>query len=87
MSMNNVSAWRGPCEVLREINDIVQYDKELNRTIRYKLAEVEQMAKNMSIELVKHVPDYYKRWEQISSSQLVLRTKRRSDPGYLFDKI
>ena len=87
MSMNNVSGWRGPCEVLREINDLVQYDKELNRTIRTKLAEAEALAKEMSIELVKFIPDYHLRWIKLPGKQYTIRHERRNDPEYTFVKI
>jgi len=70
--------------VLREINDLVQYDKELNRKIRFKLAEAEKLAKEMSIELVKAVPDYHLRWPVVPANVVEFREKKRKDPGYVY---
>ncbi len=62
--MWRTTAYRSPCEVVREINDLFQGDSELDRIVRKKLAEVEERAKDMSIHLSEHEPNYYKKWER-----------------------
>jgi len=48
---NPMSKFRTVCEVLREINDLVQKDSKRDKVIRKKLAEAEKMAKRMSLKL------------------------------------
>ncbi len=62
MSMNNVSVYRSPCEILRKINDKFQGDSKEDVEVRQLLAECEEMSKQMSIEVHKFNPDYFKSW-------------------------
>ena len=62
--MWRTSAYRSPCEVLREINDRFQGDSEFDKWVREKLAEAEMKAKDMSIHLTVYEENYYKKWER-----------------------
>jgi len=64
MSMWRTSAYRSPCEVVREINDMFQGDSFQDQEVRKLLAEVEAKAKDMSIHLSEYEPNYYKHWEK-----------------------
>ena len=85
MSMWRTSAYRSPCEVLREINDLFQGDTDLDRIVRKKLAEAENKAKDMSIHLSKYEKNYYKKWERNvdANSDDAFRTRKE----YKFHKI
>jgi hypothetical protein len=60
MSMRDTSNARTVCEVLREINDLVQSDSKRDKVIRKKLAEAEGMAKKMSLKLLEYNQDVFK---------------------------
>lgn len=62
MPMNEASKFITICEVLREINDLVQEDTELNKNIRSKLSTAEKMAKRMSRKLVEYNQEVFKNW-------------------------
>lgn len=62
--MWRTSAYRSPCEVLREINDLFQEDTEEHKLIRRLLADAESKAKDMSKHLTVYEPNYYKKWEK-----------------------
>lgn len=62
MSLREVANVRTICEVLREINDLVQRDGEPDATIREKLLEAEDMAKRMSRKLVEYNKQVYAGW-------------------------
>lgn len=64
MSMNNISLYRSPCEVLRKLNDLFQGDTKLDKEVRALLAESELKSKNMSIALHKYEPNFYKTWDK-----------------------
>ena len=85
MSMNNNSAYRSPCEILRKINDMFQGDNEKDKKIRELLAECEEKSKQMSIDLHRHRPDYYARWDK-NTTQIKDQEFRKSN-GYKFHKI
>ena len=63
MSMWRTSAYRTPCEVLREINDLFQGDTDIDRIVRKKLAEVEAKTKEMSLFIDKYDKKFHDRWE------------------------
>lgn len=50
--------------MLRELNDMFQGDTEKDVMVRKLLAEAEMKAKDMSIHLTKHEPNYYKKWDK-----------------------
>ena len=70
MSMWRTSAFRTPCEVLREINDIFQGDEELDKIVRKKLAEVEAKTKEMSLFIDKYDKKFHERWERNTDSDV-----------------
>ena len=82
MSMWRTSAYRSPCEVLREINDLFQGDTNKDKVVRKLLAEAEEKAKDMSIHLTKYEPNYYKKWERNinANSDFVFRQRDHDTP-------
>ena len=82
MSMWRTGAYRSPCEVIREINDLFQGDGELDKVVRKKLAEAEAKAKDMSIHLSKYEPNYYKKWElnEDANEDFTFRQKGHNEP-------
>lgn len=54
MGLRQSTTYRTPCEIIREINDLIQADNALNRLIRTKLIEIEKGAKLMSNEIEKY---------------------------------
>lgn len=64
MSMWRTSAFRTPCEVLREINDLFQGDTNIDIIVRKKLAEVESKTKEMSLFIDKYDKNFHQRWEK-----------------------
>jgi len=91
MSMWRTSAYRTPCEVLREINDLFQGDDDFSKLIRLKLAEVESKAKEMSLFIDKYDKQFHQRWDMNvdSSDDFNLRQKDHNTPKetYKFHKI
>ena len=91
MSMWRTSAYRTPCEVLREINDLFQGDDDFSKLIRLKLAEVESKAKEMSLFIDKYDKKFHQRWDMNvdSSDDFNLRQKDHNTPKetYKFHKI
>ena len=84
MSINISSEQRGVCEILREINDMAQGDGR-DMKIRVLVAQAEKLSKEMSIELCKSIPEYYKRWPK--NIDHALDMKRRTAPSYKFKRI
>ena len=85
MSMLKSNFKRSPCEVVREINDLFQGDSELDFIIRKKCAEIEKMAKEMSIEICKIKPNYHEIWQDFKidkEAQL-----KRLLPNYKYHKL
>lgn len=62
MTMRGSYPRRTICEVLREINDIVQGTDEVSVTIRKKLALCERMAKKMQTKLIEYSGDHHTEW-------------------------
>ena len=91
MSMWRTSAYRGPCEVVREVNDLFQGDNAEERKIRKLLAEIEFKAKDMSIHLSKYEPNYYKKWElnKDANDDFLRRQKAHNTPrdDYKYHKL
>lgn len=83
--MNSVSVYRSPCEVLKKVNDLFQGDSELDVKVRTLLAESELKSKQLSIELHKYKPNFYKRWERnLTANQ---DDTRRKDKNYKYVKL
>lgn len=61
MSLRGVYGERTLCEVLREINDLLQGNK-IHKQILPKLIECEDMAKRMSRKLRKYSREWDKDW-------------------------
>jgi len=82
MSMWRTSAYRSPCEVVREINDMFQGDSFQDQEVRKLLAEVEAKAKDMSIHLSKYEENYYKKWDRNkdANDDFRFRQKDRDTP-------
>ncbi|MCX6328214.1 MAG: hypothetical protein NTZ85_01685 [Bacteroidia bacterium] len=55
--MTNAVIIRSPCEIIREINDMFQSNIRC-KLIRKKCAEIENLAKAMSVEINKTNKDY-----------------------------
>ena len=85
MSMWRTSAYRSPCEVLREINDMFQGDTEKDKKVRQLLSEAESKAKAMSIALTVYEPNFYKGWDRNKDANRddAFRTRKE----YKFEKI
>jgi hypothetical protein len=56
--MTNAVIIRSPCEIVREINDMFQGNTARCKLIRKKCAEIENLAKAMSVEINKTDKDY-----------------------------
>lgn len=87
MSMIKSNYMRSPCELIREINDLVQGDSEEHKRIRKLLAHTEKMTKEMSIEISKYRPDYHLViWKQ-KNQDLAEDDKRRTSKNYKYHKL
>jgi hypothetical protein len=64
MSMRDASNARTVCEVLREINDLVQGRNSNDKAIRKLLSEAETMAKKMSYKLLEYNQEVFKDYWQ-----------------------
>lgn len=65
MSMRDASNARTVCEVLREINDLVQGRNSNDKAIRKLLSEAETMAKKMSLKLLEYNKEFFQDyWEK-----------------------
>ena len=62
MTMRAAYPRRTICEVLREINDLVQEDDDVHKIIRRKLALCELMAKKMQRKLVEYSGKEHNDW-------------------------
>ena len=82
MSMNNANPMRSPCEAIRLVNDMFQEDTPHDIEVRKLLAEAENKAKQMSIELSKYQPDFHNRWDDFPGlgDRLIFRKR----PEYKF---
>jgi hypothetical protein len=62
MSLRGAANVRTICEVLREINDLVQDDSAIHARARELLAEAESMGKRMSRKLVEYNKKVFAGW-------------------------
>lgn len=85
MSMNNANVLLSPCELLRQLNDLFQGDTAFDSQIRDKLAQIEEMTKELSICLDKHEPNFQHSWKKNPTYQEDF--KRRKLENYKFSKV
>jgi hypothetical protein len=76
---------RSPCEAIRLINDMFQEDTPHDIEVRKLLAEAENKAKQMSIELSDYQPHFHERWFKFPG--LEDRMNFRKSPDYKFHSI
>jgi len=62
MSLREVAKVRTICEVLREINDLHQFNTSMDIQTRKLLNEAEDMAKRMSKKLIEYNKNVYAGW-------------------------
>jgi hypothetical protein len=84
MSLRKADETRTICEVLREINDIIQDDSSLVKSILPKLIEAETMAKKMAKKLVEYNKEIFSDWWEVNSDYEE-DLKRRIEKSYLTD--
>jgi hypothetical protein len=81
MSLRSASKLRTICEVIREVNDILQ-NKEIHKEILPKLIEIEYMAKKMEKKLLEYnrngFPDWWKENKDYEKD-----LEKRIDKSYL----
>jgi hypothetical protein len=82
MSMRDASNARTVCEVLREINDLVQGRNSNDKAIRKLLSEAETMAKKMSYKLLEYNQEVFKDCWQENPDKLK-KLKLRNSKFYL----
>ena len=82
MGLKCSTTYRTPCEIVREINDLIQADNALNRLIRSKLIEIEKGAKLMSDEVEKHDKGWNIRTWRKPNTNEPEDWKRRLKPDY-----
>ena len=83
VNMKHSYKFRTICEVLREINDIIQEDNDNNTKIRTLLEEATLMGKKMAGKLFEYsqdrFPDYWKHNPKIARR---IKSQLRSKPNY-----
>jgi hypothetical protein len=82
MSLKSASKLRTLCEVVREINDILQGDK-IHEKILPKLIEVEYMAKKMEKKLLEYNKNGFPDW-WAENSDYEKDLERRLNESYLY---
>jgi len=81
MSMRSVADKRTVCEVLREINDLIQ-QSSLRPKVTPLLFEAEQMCKKMARKLYEYNKEFDKDWWK-NNTNIEEKLKRRLDENYV----
>ena len=81
MSMRSVADKRTVCEVLREINDLIQ-QSSLCPKVTPLLFEAEQMCKKMTRKLYEYNKEFDKDWWE-NNKNIEEKLKRRLDENYV----
>jgi hypothetical protein len=81
MSLRGATEKRTICEVLREINDVLQ-GNPIHSKILPKLIESEAMAKKMAGKLVEYNKEIFSDWWQ-KNPDYEIDLKRRLDENYI----
>jgi len=81
MSMRSVADKRTVCEVLREINDLIQ-QSSLRPKVTPLLFEAEQMCKKMTRKLYEYNKEFDKDWWE-NNKNIEEKLKRRLDENYV----
>lgn len=82
MTLRGSAAMRTICEVLREANDLCQFDTKRFRKLRALLAEAEQMGKKMARKLYENNKEFDKDWWE-KNPDYKKDLERRLDETYL----
>ena len=78
MSLRNASTMRTICEVLREINDLLQ-GCSVHLAVLPKLAEAERMAKKMEHKLIEYNKNGFPEWwEENKDYEIDLRERLKT---------
>ena len=86
MSMKSTWEERTPCEVLREINDLVQDDDKKSRRIRKKLAYAENLVKDMALALRDCNKDALSKGTWEKNKDYEEDAKRRQSKNYRWER-